>query len=330
GTATVTFIDNSNNAQGKVEDSICESPVVTKDPNNFIYVTCTSPAMPVGTYEVELTLDTFGRVLTENNAISYTGTAPINNITTMQQMTTDICKTMPIGMTKTLQDTRGSYNTTTPANYGIIKAKDNNCWMTDNLNLYNRTVTSADTDMPSGSFTIPDTSNWRNNIYDAAKVHRATNTGYTDQVYYNWCSAIALTTTCSVSEQQNSSICPKNWQLPIGGFVTPGPNKSWQKLLVSYGVLGSNELVSSGIKIVDVATTSPYYGLGFKKYYGKWASWSGGTEIYQGENVEIWSGYGTTDRVGYAQGILIQNNNYNGPMYSFQKGDGESIRCVAR
>ncbi|MBR3323452.1 hypothetical protein IKG16_01030, partial [Candidatus Saccharibacteria bacterium] len=204
-------------------------------------------------------------------------------------------------------DTRGSYNTTTPANYGIIKAKDNNCWMTDNLNLYNRTVSYIDTDIPSGSYTISNTSSWTGNTYNTSKVHRATNSGYTDQVYYNWCSAVGLTTTCNTTEQQDRSICPKGWNLPIKSKYT--------KLFNSYNITTATSLLNT-------------IALGYKKYYGYY-SIDTQEEILQGSSSAFW--YSSPYTNTHANGLIYTKDTDLIDVTDYSRKDlGISIRCLAR
>ncbi|MBR0402985.1 hypothetical protein IJI55_00320, partial [Candidatus Saccharibacteria bacterium] len=220
----------------------------------------------------------------------------------------DICKTMPIGQTKTLQDTRGSYNTTTPANYGIIKAKDNNCWMTDNLNLYNRQISSSDSDLPSGtSLTLPNTSNW-STIDAVFRAHRGTT--FTNQVYYNWCSAIASTALCSQLGDTNftapNSICPKNWKLPS--------SNNYENLKTIYGFSTEQQLVSSELS------------------YGYWGIWNYYTQSEYGASnmARIWtSSYGHVSlqrpySFDYGSNLIVSYG------IDSDVAIGQPIRCMAR
>ncbi|MBR3323648.1 hypothetical protein IKG16_02055, partial [Candidatus Saccharibacteria bacterium] len=211
-------------------------------------------------------------------------------------------------------DTRGSYNTTTPANYGIIKAKDNNCWMTDNLNLYNRTVSYIDTDIPSGSFTIPNTSNWTSNDTLTAYIHRATNSGYTNQVYYNWCSSAALASTCNTTVQQDRSICPKGWTLPNTG--NKSINKTLAKLLSAYSITTGSQLLANST-------------LGITLYYGNWHEIAPPYEASQGGAGRFW-----TNTPYSADETKVYDFAYNSsalyPQQVARKSMGDTIRCVAR
>ena len=244
----------------------------------------------------------------------------------MQAMTTDICNATLIGQTASLTDTRGGYSGgTTSQTYGVVKAKDGHCWMTNNLNLYNKTISSTDSDFSSPStYTIPAgitaTTDWDTNNYQTKKVEVSQGMGqYADktnqygtwgQVYYNWTVAVAKETTAGVTSAPNTSICPKGWTLPTNGGV--GVHKSWAKLLDAYGVTTGAQLL-----------TSP---LGFTKYYGRW-SWVGASEHDQGSDGSFWSGTPSSETDAY---ILHYSSRGVYPQTNGTKGYGFSIRCVAR
>ncbi|MBR0402963.1 hypothetical protein IJI55_00210 [Candidatus Saccharibacteria bacterium] len=66
--------------------------------------------------------------------------------------------------------------------------------------------------------------------------------------------------------------------------------------------------------------------LGFTKYYGNW-NWNNASENNQGSNGNFWSGTPSAETNAYnlnynSGGVNPQNNN--------NKGNGFSIRCVAR
>ena len=73
-------------------------------------------------------------------------------ITYMQEMSTDVCTNATIGETKQLIDTRDNNK------YWISKLKDGNCWMTQNLALdlsTSKKLTNADSDVSSSGYTPP-------------------------------------------------------------------------------------------------------------------------------------------------------------------------------
>ncbi|MBR3323404.1 hypothetical protein IKG16_00770, partial [Candidatus Saccharibacteria bacterium] len=319
GTASVVFKDNSNNAAGTVEDTNCTNPVVSRDSDNYLYITCTSPAMPVGTYDVEVTLDTFGRVLTASRAIEYSGTPMIQSITTMQQMTTDICKTMPIGQTVKLKDTRGrAYAGGSSDTYNIVKAKDNHCWMAENFDLYNKTVAAADSDFTSGTYTLPASSDWNWGAledYSTARIHRPMKAGYTGQIYYNWCAATALS-ECSTTIQAQQSVCPKNWTLPS--------KMQYQTLMNTYSLNNGTDIMTgkNGSSI-----------LGLSQYFGIWGA-TAPEEQGQGAYTELITATPSTEyKQTYPNNSIIYLLQYDSDkitMLSYWKNNAYPFRCIAR
>lgn len=131
-----------------------------------------------------------------------------NDITKMQQMTPEICASVAVGTSKNLTDTRDN-NT-----YTIVKAVDNNCWITQNLRIVNKTITPSDSDV-STNFTIPTSSTSGFSDTNTASVYYSGNSTY--GTYYSWYAATAGTGTGSLSTgDASSSVCPKGWQLPQG------------------------------------------------------------------------------------------------------------------
>ena len=231
----------------------------------------------------------------------------------MQNFTLDNCANMATDSTKTLYDRRNGQQ------YGIVKARDGNCWMRDNLNIVNMTVSAADSDFTSGTFTIPATSTWNTNDYQNALVHTSSGVGsqaisdvsYYGEQNYNWCSATAHA-PCADTSVVSTSICPKNWKLPING--NSGVNYSYAKLLSSYNVTTGAELI---------AQTS----LGFSKYYGYWTWGDGGTERHQGSSCEFWSA--TPGTVSDAYQLTYSSSTVDS-QFLFYKGLGYTLRCVLR
>ncbi|MBQ6394194.1 hypothetical protein IJH97_00340, partial [Candidatus Saccharibacteria bacterium] len=227
----------------------------------------------------------------------------------------------------TLTDSRGKGNAgSQTGTYKVIKAKDGNCWMIDNLNLYNYTISAETSDFTSpANYTIPagitDPTEWNTNNYQTKKVEVAhglgnnadkNNTyGTWGTVYYNWTVAVAKETTAGVTTAPDTSICPKGWTLPTNG--DKGVNKSWAKLLDTYSITTGAQLISNST-------------LGFTKYYGHW-SWNLASEFNQGSGGHFWSGTSSAETnayyLDYVSGGVDPQNNY-------RKGYGFSIRCVAR
>ena len=132
----------------------------------------------------------------------------ISDITYMQDMTSKIAENTPINTVATLTDIRDN-NT-----YTVRKLKDGKIWMTENLRIAGKTITSADSNVTSG-FTIPASSI---SGFDAAQ---DTNNAYVDSTYggyYSFYTATAGTGGTSLtSGNAPSSICPRGWRLPTGG-----------------------------------------------------------------------------------------------------------------
>ena len=230
----------------------------------------------------------------------------MSNLTYMQDMTTQICDNTAEGTKKTLLDKRGTGNAGgTAGGYGVLKAKDGNCWMTDNLNLYNKTISAADSDFQTGSFTIPASSNWNTNDYTNARVHIGANSGYVGVNYYNWCAATAQV-SCSEVSIANTSICPNGFRLPLNG-------NDFLKFFSTYSITTGAQLL---------AQTE----LGFTKYYGHW-SYYYPAEFNQGGIGFFWTATPYTEQLAqssdYGSGSL---GLYNGN----DKGNGETVRCVSR
>ena len=67
----------------------------------------------------------------------------------MQEMSQVVCYRAQEGEEGRLEDIRDGKT------YWVAKLKDGNCWMTQNLDITDKIITSADSDIVSGSFTIP-------------------------------------------------------------------------------------------------------------------------------------------------------------------------------
>ncbi len=83
-----------------------------------------SNSMPADTYQNTITLSVVSSPLELSEQFLYNF-----GITNMQQMSSSICSSAPVGATAQLTDTRDSKK------YWITKLADSNCWMTQNLDL---------------------------------------------------------------------------------------------------------------------------------------------------------------------------------------------------
>ncbi len=123
---------------------------------------------------------------------------PFNGITTMQEMTSSICKSAKENDSATLKDTRDNKT------YKVTKLKDGNCWMTSNM----------DYDIPGKKLSIGTASS-----SDAGNFWDDGNT--TNGNYYQ---ASAAAVACNMGG---------GWQLPTAGSSTT--NGSFNKLTTDYG-----------------------------------------------------------------------------------------------
>ncbi len=148
-------------------------------------------------------------------------------VSNMQDITSNFCNSsIPAGSTITLTDNRG-----TNIPYKIIKMGDGTCWMAENLRLMNTTINSTNSDMTSGSFTIPvsDISGFNDSDKASPKAYYADDVTY--GAYYNWYTATAG--TAPSGGDTSGSICPKKWKLPaysgIGSFqsINNSHSGSW-------------------------------------------------------------------------------------------------------
>ncbi|MBR0403572.1 hypothetical protein IJI55_03445, partial [Candidatus Saccharibacteria bacterium] len=249
---------------------------------------------------------------------------------TMQDFTSTMCNNLATNASKVLVDRRNNQF------YRVVHAQDGNCWMADNLSIYGQTISAADSDLSSGTFTIPASSEWggsgctdsNNYCGDVPRVHLVTATStssfsgdkspYYGQIYYNWPAAVALSSGGSTTAQQNQSICPSGWQLPINGSGDTTP-KSWANLTNIYNLTNGAQFM---------IPSNPSYSLGIHYYYGSWR-WDTNSEYHQSSHGMFWSSTASTDPTGayqitYASGSISPHNTF------MNKGFGFSIRCVLR
>ena len=100
--------------------------------------------------------------------------------------------------------------------YTVKKLADGNCWMTENLRIAGKNISSADSNLPSGeSYEIP-----ASNIYTFNDDYNE-DSAYVELPYggyYSFYTATAGWGTDSVASGNSpKDICPKGWRLPTGG-----------------------------------------------------------------------------------------------------------------
>lgn len=243
-----------------------------------------SSGIPSGTYSKTVMF----------SAIAHDDPIPTWNITNMQDMTPAVCKAAVIGTTGTLTDTRDG-NT-----YTVAKLKDGKCWMTQNLSIMNKTITSADSDLPDNrTYTIParDFENFTGD-YDNDAVYSASDYGS----YYSFYTATAGWADQNIREGNAPiSICPKGWRLPTGGSTG-----DYSALYAKYN---SSALMQG----------EPGFTLGgfISNYYGDW-----------GEVGYYWTA--TVKDINTAYRLSLDNSSVHSLDSTYARSDGFAVRCVAR
>ena len=215
-----------------------------------------------------------------------------DNIANMQDMTPEVCANTKEHQTTTLRDIRDG-NT-----YTVAKLKDGKCWMTQNLRIINKTLTSTDSDVTT-NYTIPASSinGFSSNNTSNAYVDN-------DGGLYTWYTATAGTGTQSMSTQgQNTtvSICPKGWRLPTSGNG------------------GEFEALNNRYSSISDLTANADFTLS-----GRVHSSSRG---YQGSSGYYWSSTVNSSSNAYH---LLLNTSYVYPANHSSKNYGFSVRCIAR
>lgn len=236
-----------------------------------------------------------------------------SSLTTMQGMTATICKNASVGATATLTDTRDN-NT-----YTIAKLADNKCWMTQNLRIVNKPISSTSSDV-SSSFTIPASNISGFSSATTANAYYNNNTNF--GAYYTWCAATAGTCSSATDNNTNASasICPKGWKLPLGGT-----NGDFSTLYNIYNAQSSTWGSStSGFWLGAASLTS-----GGSFFYAAGSVRS--SELKEANNSGFyWSrtsaGSGTAYHLSFyktSSGVVIMPND------DYTRSIGASIRCVA-
>ena len=155
----------------------------------------TSPSCSGQTYEAgqdyTLTYDT--NTLTLNAIWAATGREPVE------------CRIIPnINQTGVFKDSRDD------TSYNIARLADNRCWMTENLKIADKEISSTDSDMTNGTFNLPTSSTSGFSNYNVSNVYIDPTYGG----YYTFYAATAGEGTNSQSGEASKSICPKGWRLP--------------------------------------------------------------------------------------------------------------------
>ena len=179
----------------------------------------------------------------------------------MQDMSSQICGNSNANDAKQLVDRRDGKL------YWVTKLADNNCWMTQNLDLdlsKSKALTSADSDVttswtpandtqtgdkPSFTTTANIVQSWdpaqggMPTYCTDGKCNTTTTTTsnehYAQGNYYSYAAATAGTAP-SASGTAGGSICPKGWKLPLAESSNNTVSGSFYYLLDKYGLTSTN------------------------------------------------------------------------------------------
>ena len=183
--------------------------------------------------------------------------------------------------------------------YTVKKLADGKVWMTENLRLINKTISSTDSNLPSGtSWTVPESSTSGFTEYN-------TNSAYLNPTYggyYTFYTATAGWGTNSVSSGNSSKdICPKGWRLPTGGS-----SGEYQTLYEKYN---SSEAMQG----------DPGFVISGNVYNG--------SAVNQGSYGYYWSSTSSSKNNAYILGI---NSSDAYPTTYNSKNIGVTVRCLAK
>lgn len=254
-----------------------------------------SSTLPTGTYSKDVVF----------TAIAHPMLAPpFNGITTMQEMTGELCYAARTGATATLRDTRDGKD------YTVRKLADGNCWMINNLRIGGDepiTLHPADSNV-AADFELP-----ASPVSTTSSDFSAQNTKniYVDSAngYYNFYTATAGEGgTDKNSGDVEHSICPKGWRLPTGDA-----SGEYGAL---YGYYGS----SSAMMNPD-GPNFTYTG-----YVNRGSFYS------QNSEGRYWTSTIKSPASMYSYSdayYLYMNSSNTNASYSYDKTYGFSIRCIA-
>jgi uncharacterized protein (TIGR02145 family) len=311
-------------------------------PIDFKIAAKASETQPSGAYTGTINFTAVSKVGTISllDAFVASNATMQNGYYTMQGMTPAICNAATVGSSLQLLDVRDGKL------YWVTKLADNNCWMTQNLDLdldSNRTYTHYDTDLgwetlnesatwqPTNS-TINTTSKWQNSSTepysaDLGNIYYYTSNSDATDIKYNSLDECldAEHSDCdhyhagnyynypaALAGSTQNSICPKGWKLP--GLY------AYRDMLEAQGVYSRADDAYTDDGSTKMRT-SPVYLMRSGSIYYQSINSTGVTGFYH----ISYSGYGsvTSKRMSFnAHSIRVQ--------YGDSAGGGISIRCLAR
>ncbi len=263
---------------------------------------------------------------------TYAARKTLSNITTMQEMTTNICNNSALGQSNTLIDIRDN------STYTVARLSDGNCWMTQNLKLDLTQVgiaTATESDNLSANFPIEalasaekftDNNNTaqfsKNPIVNSSAPGDGKGYQSTYGYYYSWCAATGGTCS-SVSTDgadTSGSICPKGWKLPKGGTGTTN----------DFAIMGGiTSSVSKDTNHWSNAVSPSFSGNTLTVNGNTWIAAGGvGTSglSYPGSYGYYWSSTARSSTFAYYLGFTSGDFDPADTVYKYL---GRTVRCVA-
>ncbi len=221
------------------------------------------------------------------------GERTLSDINFLQEMSPGIAMATSENTTVTLKDTRDNND------YSVKKLEDGNIWMLTPLGISGKTLTSKDSNLPSGeTWTLPNSSRTGFSEYNTNNVYN----NYSSGVFYTFYSATAGWGTDSVTSGNSpKDICPRGWRLPTGGESG--------EFSTLYNRYNSLYLLESTLKL----DYGGYMNNGsLKNNYSSGHYWSS-----------------TVKSANDAYKLYIDRSSVNAEDYG-TKFDGYSIRCIVK
>ncbi len=331
---------------GTPVENVASALTCTKTSSSPVAMSCTAPASSNGTYYIYAKSPRYD--ITYFTTFTVTAAPNFYTISNMQEMTTAICNSVVTpSITAVDVDTNGMHlgdpayvpqrvlsDTRDGNDYIISKLQDGNCWMTQNLRLGSSSskilLSQTDSDVTT-SFELPIAqtsgadvwSDWQDTV-DSKHVYATNNTSYGN--YYNWFTATAGTGTYTMASTSttnlnnaSSSICPKGWRLPDGGWAA---TKSWHVLDIALGGSGGNR---GG----DITRRDKYIATPLSFPFSSFYSYQDGMYPPDGSRGYWWSRSAYTS-TGYAYGFYIGSDGTILVQGNLIIGSGFSVRCVSK
>ena len=359
GTGTITVT---------IGGQTCANPTASNSGAGNVLITCTTPQMSTGTYDVVATIADYGKTYYIPDGIEYYQdyVPTLADITYMHEMTSEVCArtTTPMSSAtsvpeKSLIDVRGKDGTGTIENpatgtnqqtYLVRKLADGNCWMAQNLNLNLSTAVSLNnttTDLNSKTFWTPAVSTqtavgttWAQDGADG--IHsfepgdiyfpNGVGTGTAD-TYGNLTGATSGAAYWHIGNYYNwpAATAASGTATMVAPDTAPDSicPKGW-KLPDNEGTKSFVNLVFTtyGLQDNDATSSTKLLAAPLNFVRSGHYYWSNGQVYYKGAGGDWWS-TAAYSTATYAQ-HLTTNSTRVIPQTASYKGYGLTVRCVAR